>query len=238
MGAFRQKRATCKLVASLLAGAALAVTTGAHADETPITETQIDLNKDVKPPAAEDGTAPAEAPPPPPYKKTVVLDTTLGALGFLGKFGKVAPPAPWMHASLGYEIFRWLMVYGEGELSFSDTSNKQDPPDTRAFAMFGFGGGARLSLRFTERLGVFAQGGLGMMKADVPQNSLAILGFKDAESLGLYFGGRAGVEWYQLDRHLALGLNGGARLANGFARLGGSDSPLAIDGGVDLRYAF
>jgi hypothetical protein len=131
------------------------------------------------------------------------------------------------------------MLYGEGELAFTDTSNKQSPPSTRAFAMFGFGGGARFSIRFTDRFGIYVQGGLGMMKADVPQSALGILGFKDAESLGLYFGTRLGVEWFQIDRHFALGLNGGVRTAQGFAKLGaGTDTPLALDGGVSLRYAF
>jgi hypothetical protein len=240
MGAPRSLRVTREHHAIVLAASALLFTTAsAHAEETPLPDARIDLNKDVKP-APPEGLLPAppEAPPPAPYKKTLVLDASVGALGFLGRFGEVAPPAPWMHAQLGYEIFRWLMIYGEGELAFTDTSHRQSPPNTRAFAMFGFGGGARFTVRFTERVGAFAQAGVGLMKADVPENALGILGFKDAESLGLYLGGRLGVEWYQLDRHLALGLNGGMRTAQGFARVRGSDSPLAIDGGVSLRYAF
>ncbi|MDF2693988.1 MAG: hypothetical protein K0S65_2371 [Labilithrix sp.] len=231
--------------------AALALTgTFAYADEpapatTPAPEaqvpaTQVDLTKDTKAPADGDLTAPPpEAPPPPPYKKTLVLDSSIGAIGFLGEFGKVAPPGPWMHLQLGYELLRWLMLYGEGELAFTDTSNRQDPPKTRVFALFGFGGGARFTIRFTDRFGIYAQGGLGMMKADVPTNALGILGFRDAESLGVYLGARLGVEWFQLDRHFALGLNAGFRTAQGFAKLGaGTDSPLALDGGLSLRYAF
>lgn len=213
----------------------------AHADEpAEPAATQVDLTKDTKAASTEDLTAPApEAPPPPPYKKTLVIDSSIGALAFLGQFKKIAPPAPWMHIQLGYELFKWFMVYGEGELAFTDTSNKQDPPKTRTFALFGFGGGGRFSIRFTDRFGIYAQGGLGLMKADVPNNSLGILGFRDAETLGLYFGARLGVEWFQIDRHFALGLNGGVRTAQGFAKLGaGTDSPLAVDGGAALRYAF
>ena len=76
------------------------------------------------------------------------------------------------------------------------------------------------------------------MKADVATNAFKILGFEDAESLGLYFGGRLGVEWYQIDRHLALGLNGGVRNPTNFKKTIGSDLPLLWDAGVALRYTF
>ena len=210
------------------------------AETTPPSAAQIDLTKDTTPPAAEELAAPPpEAPPPPPYKKTVVLDSSIGAIGFLGEFGKVAPPGPWMHVQLGYELLKWLMLYGEGELAFTDTSNRQSPPNTRAFPIFGFGAGARFTIRFTDRFGIYAQGGLGMMKADIATRALGNLGFGDAESFGAYLGGRLGVEWFQIDRHFALGLNSGIRLAQGFAKLGaGTDTPLALDGGVSLRYAF
>ena len=144
-----------------------------------------------------------------------------------------------MHVQLGYELLRWLMLYGEGELAFTDTSNRQAAPKTRTFPLFGFGGGARFTIRFTERVGIYAQGGFGMLKADIATNALGILGFRDAESLGVYVGGRLGVEWFQIDRHFALGLNAGIRTAQGFAKLGaGTDTPLMLDGGASLRYAF
>ena len=201
---------------------------------------QIDLEKDTQSAAlADTPTAPAEAPPPPPYKKSVVIDSSLGALVFLGKFGKTAPPGPWLRTQVGYELFKWLMVFGEGELAFSDTSGTQDPPKTRSFPVYGFGGGARFTARFTDRLGVYVQGGLGAMKADIRKRALEIIGFKDAEKLGLFFGGRIGVEWYQLDRHFGLGVTVGMRDATGFKRTGGgSDSPLAFDAGASIRYAF
>ncbi|MCW5835386.1 MAG: hypothetical protein KIS78_23495 [Labilithrix sp.] len=230
--------------AALTAGAALALSSSlALADEAPPTQAeapvsaQVDLTRDTQPAAAEEPGA-AEAPPPAPYKKSLVLDATVGAIGFLGEFRKIAPPGPWMHLQLGYELLKWLMLFGEGELAFTDTSNRQAPPNTRAFPMFGFGGGARFTLRFTDRFGAYAQGSVGMMKADIATNALGILGFREAESLGVYVGGRLGVEWYQIDRHFALGLNAGVRSAQGFAKLGaGTDSPLALDGGASLRCA-
>jgi hypothetical protein len=223
--------------AAFTASLLLASFAGADEPPPPTDAAQVDLTKDTHPVAEGDVVAP-EAPPPAPYKKTLVIDSSVGALGFLGKFGHVAPTAPWLHTQIGYEFFRWLMVYGEGELAFSDTSKQEQQPDTRTFTMFGFGGGARLSVRPTERFGLYLQGGLGALKADIPVNALGILGYKDAESLGLYFGGRLGVEWFQVDRHFAIGANVGLRLAEGFAKSGGGDTPLAIDGGASLRYAF
>lgn len=210
----------------------------AHADEAPVAA-QVDLEKDTKAAPTEDTSGPPpEAPPPPPYKPSFVLDSSIGARAFLGEFGKVAPPGVWLHTQLGYELFKWLMVFGEGDLSFSDTSGEQEPPQTRAFPVFGGGGGLRFSVRFTGRVGIYLQGSAGVMKADIRVNALKTIGFGDAENLGLYAGGRLGFEWFQLDRHLALGLNSGLRLAQGFARTRGGDTPLALDGGVSLRYAF
>ena len=205
----------------------------------PVAAGQIDLDKDIQSSALADTPAPPpEAPPEAPYKKSVVVDASLGALVFLGKFGKTAPPAPLLRVQAGYELFKWLMVFGGGELAFTDTSGSQDPPKTRAFPIFGFGGGARFTARFTDRFGVYLQGELGAMKADIRRRALEIIGFKDAEDLNLYFGGRLGLEWYQLDRHFALGLTGGLRDATGFKRTIGTDTPLAFDAGVAIRYAF
>ena len=49
---------------------------------------------------------------------------------------------------------------------------------------------------------------------------------------------RGGLEWYQLDRHFGLGLTFAFRQARGFEKTTGSDSPLAGDVGLALRYAF
>ena len=201
---------------------------------------QIDLEKDTQSSALADvPVVPAEAPPPLPYKKSLVIDSSIGGFVFLGKFGQTAPPLPWIRTQVGYEVFKWLMVFGEGELGFTDTSGSQAPPKTRAFPIFGFGGGARFTARFTDRFGVYLQGSVGAMKADIRARALEIIGYRDAESLGLYLGGRLGVEWYQLDRHFALGVNAGLRDALGFKRVGGaSDTPLAFDAGASIRYAF
>jgi hypothetical protein len=221
-------------------GLALAPGVAAAQDQPPPpTPAQIDLTKDGQGPAIEAMEPPPEAPPPPPYKKTFVLDSSVGALAFLGKFGKVAPPGPWLHTQLGYEALDWLMVLAEGDLAFSDTSGSQDPPKTRAFPVVGFGAGARFTIRFTPRFGIYLQGTIGATKVDIAHNALALIGFRDAETFGLYAGARLGIEWYQIDRHFALGLTSAIRDAQGFTKIGGSgDTPLVLDVGASLRYAF
>ena len=207
----------------------------AHADEE-ISAEQVQL--EAKAPKVPEE-APLEAPPPPPHKKGFVLDGAIGMLGFAGQFRKAAPPAPWLHIDFGYEPFKWFLVFVEGELAFTDTSNLPDVTRQRAFPIFGFGAGGRFQLHVSTRVSLFAQGQLGFMKADIANNALAIVGFKGAESLGAYFGGRVGVEWAQIDRHLALALHAGLRDATGFAKDGPvKDTPLMWDGALALRYTF
>jgi hypothetical protein len=209
------------------------------ADESPAVNVNANALANGPSATAAPATSPDDAPPPPPYAKGVVVDASIGAMGFLGQFRKLSPPGPWFHAQLGYELFNWLMVYGEGELAFTDTSNLDNPPNVRSFDMFGFGGGARLTWRITDRVGIYGQPGIGMLKADTAKNTLGLHGFGDAEDLNLWLGFRAGFEWYQIDRHVALGFNTGIRFATGFEKVGaGGDTPLVLDGGVSLRYAF
>ena len=181
----------------------------------------------------------AEAPPPRPRKKGLVLESTLGVLGFVGQFRRVAPPASWLHAQLGYEVASWLMLFGEGELAFTDTGQSQDESHTLAFPLFGFGGGARATLHASPRFALFGQGQIDALAADVPHNALSILGFRNAESLAPSFGVRLGVEWYQIDRHLALSAQVGARDASGFAKVAAAtDAPIMWDAAIGLRYTF
>jgi hypothetical protein len=186
--------------------------------------------------------APAEVPPERPRHKGIVVETTLGMLAFAGQFRHVSPPGPWLHGQVGYEIFNWLMVFGESELSLTDTSEAQTESQSIGVPIFGFGGGVRGTLHVTDRFALFLQGDLGEMEAMVPQGSLADLGFANAENFNLYFGGRVGVEWYQIDRHMALVAQGGVRDAQGFAKsqpfVPANDTPLMWDAAFGLRYTF
>jgi hypothetical protein len=180
-----------------------------------------------------------EAPPVRPRHKGIVLASNLGILGFTGQFRHVAPPAYWLDAQLGFEVLRWLMVFGEAELAFTDTSESQDESHTIAVPMWGFGGGARGRLHATERVAFFLQGEVGLLTSIVPRGALTVLGFRDAESPNPQFGTRIGVEWYQVNRHFALTANLGGRIAQGFSRvLPAGDTPLLWDTSVGVRYTF
>lgn len=207
--------------------------------EAPITANQVHLESDTSTaPTTTIPEAPPEAPPPLPRHKGFVTEGGLGGMGFFGQFRHVAPTAPWLHLQFGYEFFRWLMVFAEGELGYTDTSEAQDPTHSFAFAIYGFGAGLRGTVHLSDRVALFAQGSLDAMKADVPRGALQLLGYKNAESLSAAFGGRLGVEWYQMDRHLALGLAIGARDATGFAKVGKSDAGLMADASALIRYTF
>jgi hypothetical protein len=131
------------------------------------------------------------------------------------------------------------MLFGEGELAFTDTSEAQDPSHVAAFSIWAIGGGGRSTIHATDRVAFFGQLSVDAMAANVPHDTLAVLGYHTAESVNTSLGARAGVEWYQFDRHLALALQVGARDAQGFQKaVGGSDFPLMWDAGVGFRYTF
>lgn len=212
----------------------------AHAeDATKLRAENVHLEDD-KDGATTIAEAPLDAPPPAPRKKNgFILDATLGALGAIGALKDVAPVAPHFRLLFGYEPFSWLLVFVEGELAFTSTANAQDPPYTRAFPIWGFGAGVRGTIPLGDRLGLYVEPAFGAMTADVAKNALYILGFRNAEHLAPFFGGRLGVEWYQLDRHFALGVAGGARLATGFSRVGlNADTPALWEAQATLRYHF
>ncbi len=179
-----------------------------------------------------------EPPPPQPRYRGLVLTSTVGVLGFAGRFRHVAPPAYWLQSQLGIEI-GWLMIFGDAEVALTDTSESLDESQSMAFALWGFAGGARATVHATDRVAFYGQLEVGALTADVPHHALVILGFHQAETLHPTYGGRLGVEWYQVDRHLALFVALGGRLAEGLARsVGPSDVPLLWDAGAGVRYTF
>ncbi len=184
-------------------------------------------------------TPPPEAPPPRPRKKGLVLESTMGAMGFAGHFGQIVQPALFMHLQLGYELLKWLMVFGEGELAFTDTTKGEGEANSISFPIWGFGGGLRATIHPTERFAFFLQGDITGLTAYVPHDALTVLGYHDAEALNPAYGGRLGLEWYMVDRHMALTAQGGVRDATGFAELiGPTDLPLVWDAAVGFRYTF
>jgi hypothetical protein len=206
---------------------------------TPDTPIDVSTTPEAESPPTQAGAvAFAEAPPPRPRRKGLVLATSVGALGFAGQFGHIAPPAYWMQAQLGYEVTDWLMFFGEGEIAFTGTSEAQDESQAFQFPIWGFGGGARATVHASPRVAFFGQAQIDGLTAAVPHDALTILGFRNAESLNASFGARIGIEWYQVDRHLALCVEGGARDATGFAKVTANDFPLMWDSAFAVRYVF
>src|SRR3954447_10823794 len=154
-----------------------------------------------------------EVPPPPPRKSGLVVEGSLGAMGFMGKLNTVSPVASTFHLQVGFEPFRWLMVFGEGDLSF--TSTRYSPP-SRGYSIYAFGGGGRLTAGLSDRVGVYGQFDFGLTTTS--SNVLHSYGFYDAENLNGYYGATGGLEWYQIDPHYALALFGGVRNTQGFVR--------------------
>jgi hypothetical protein len=241
----RRRLALCGITTGLVVSAAAA----AQEPATPADALPADVHIEIapQPPAPTVTDAPsdvgpeglAEAPPPRPRRQGLVLESTLGVLGFAGQFRHVAPPAYWLHAQLGYEVRNWLMLFGEAELAFTETSESQDESHTKGLPLWGIGGGARATLHPTARVGLFVQGEIDGLEANVPHNALAVLGFRNAESFAPSFGARVGAQWYQLDRHLALTAQVGARDALGFAKVAStSDTPIMWDGALGVSYTF
>jgi hypothetical protein len=205
-------------------------------------EPQLDISPETleaRPPPAPATDSATEGPPERPRRPGIVLGSTLGVLGFAGNFRHVAPPAYWLHGQLGYEVTRGVLLYVGGDLAWTDTSESQAEANALAVVMWGFGGGVRGTVYFNERIAGYAEAEVGALTADVKHDELTVLGFRNAENVNPAAGGRLGIEWYQMDRHLALYVAGGARYAEGFARVvGPSDFPLVWDAGLGVRYTF
>ena len=178
-----------------------------------------------------------EAPPAPPRKHGFTIETGVGALTHLGPLAHVSPTAPWFHLQIGYEPFRWLMIFAEGDLTFSNTSYAAQPPPTRTYRLYGFGPGLRFSLPFGERFGGYLEGSGGL--ARVSDDLLAIYGYTEATHLKPYFGGRLGLEWFAPNPHLAVALSfGGRSYQQGLSRERSNEAAIALLGNIGIRYTF
>ena len=229
------------LSGGITAVALLVAAPSARAEEAPQlpSDAQIDIAAQPAEGKVHEATNPDEPPPLRPHNRGLVLESSLGVLGFVGQFRHVVPPAYWLHGLLGYEVNGWFMLLGEAELAYTDTRESVDESHVNAFPIWGFGGGARATFHASERVALFVQAAVDALAADVPHGALAVYGYRTAESLNPAYGTRLGLEWYQLDRHMALSLQAGVRYANGFAKfLASSDVPVLWDAAACLRYTF
>jgi len=177
-----------------------------------------------------------EAPPPPPRRHGFVVESTVGLLGHVGPMKNISPTTPQFRLKVGYEILSWLFFFGEADVAFGSTSYAHPPPPPRTYALYSFGGGVRLTIAPTDVIGFYLEGGLGAAQAS--EDVLQIYGFNHADELNAYAGAELGIDWYQLNPHMALALHGGVRTYAGFDRERDTASPLAWLSGLSLRYTF
>ena len=223
----------------------LCVSSAAHAADPPpqerqLTPEEIDawLESRAMPKSQSDRTGGDEdVPPPPPRKHGFVLESSVGVLGHVGHLKNISPSAPWFGLRFGYEPLRWLMVFAETDLAVASTSYSHPPPPPRSYAFWNFGAGVRVTIKPTDRFGVYLQGSIGGGR--VTEDVLEIYGYPHAEELGLYQSAELGLEWYQINPHLALGVHGGVRNYPSTLKRDRDDQPpLAWLSGVTLRYTF
>lgn len=179
-----------------------------------------------------------EAPLPAPRAHGLVVESGVGFVSHVGSLKHITPTAPWFQVRVGYEIFSFMMPFVEGDIAFATTSYATEPPPPRSYFHYGAGAGLRFTVPIGDLIGILAQGSLGFAQVS-EQNVLSIYGFPDADEPNLYVGAELGVEWYQVNPHLALAAHGGIRsYGAGLTRDRGTDPPLAVVGSADLRYAF
>src|SRR5262249_27483522 len=137
----------------------------------------------------------------------------------------------------GYEPTKFIQVFAEADLVFSNTSYAKPPPEPRAYALYGGGGGLRGTLILSDSFALYGQGSLGM--ARVNDDVLFIYGYNDADRWHFYYGAELGLEWYQVNPHMSLALHGGVRdYSEGLGRSRSGGSEIAWMSGVSIRYVF
>lgn len=176
-----------------------------------------------------------EAPPLPPRHHGLVIEGSVGALGHLGDMKHISPTAPWFRLQVGYEVFDWLMVFGQGDVAIANTGYAHRPPDKRGYALFGFGVGPRFSWQPSRSFGIYLQGEGGLASAN--EDVLSTYGYRNAAQLRPYVGGNVGLEWFQINPHYALAAYGGVRdYIQNFERTYGANPPIVWVSGLALRY--
>jgi hypothetical protein len=226
----------------LLLGPAVASAAEAESKERQLTPEEIDawLDSRAMPKSQGDtgGSGDDEAsPPPPPRKRGFVLESSIGVMGQLGHLKNISPTAPWFGVRFGYEPLRWLMAFAESDLFVASTSYARQPPPPRSYVFWSFGAGLRVTIKPTDRVGVYVQGSVGAGRAT--EDVLELYGYQHAEELGLYESAELGLEWYQINPHLALALHGGVRdYPRTLKRDRDGQPPLTWLSGVGLRYTF
>jgi len=176
-----------------------------------------------------------EPPPPPPWHPGPDVDGTLGVYAPFGRLKRVTAPGEWMRVTAGYEITSWLGLFGAFDAAFLATNRANPPPGERGYVLWGFGGGARLSLPIGTRWRIPLRVEVGAHKAE-DNGVLATYGFPNAKSFGLSYGAMLGVEWRATSRHFGIAVEFGLRNDSSLKDVNATSAPLAMLGGLLVRY--
>jgi hypothetical protein len=208
--------------------------------ERPLTTNEIEawLEQPSGAPATDEATpGPEEAPPSPPRSHGITLESGIGAMSHIGPLSNITPTSPWFHLKAGVEPWRWLLLFAETDLAFSSTGYAHPPPPSRTYRMYGFGGGLRGTLGFSERFGGYLEASAGIAQAS--NDVLEVYGYLHATEWSPYFGGQLGLDCYPMNPHLAVSLHGGVRSYQaGLRRERSTEPSLLALGGLALRYTF
>ncbi|MCB9595703.1 MAG: hypothetical protein H6719_23475 [Sandaracinaceae bacterium] len=169
------------------------------------------------------------------YAHGFFVEATIGALGFVGGIGDLTNVGPWATIGIGFEIFDFLHLLLQAEGSMHNT-NAPPPPAATAFEILGGGASLRLQGNFTEAFAMWIAGQFAVMIATT--DILELYGFQDSTTIGISYGGEAGIDWHFRARHHSIGILGGVRHFPSLERTGGSSPALGIHGSAYLRYVF
>ena len=168
------------------------------------------------------------------YAHGFFVEAFIGGRGFYNGVGQLSQPGLWTSVGFGLEIFRWLLVKVAAEGSFHGT-DAPPPPGPTAFEIIGATAEVRVQANFTPRFAMWVggEGGIVYATGDV----LRMYGLQDSNTIGLTYGGTAGIDWHQSNRHHSIGVMGGARLYPSLVGIDGGQV-LGIHGAFYVRYVF
>lgn len=148
-----------------------------------------------------------EQPPPPfpdpaKFSRGLFAEGDIGAVVFLGKMGHYADPGADFAVRVGYDVLRWLAVYGKlGGATFG--SSAPPPYDQQVQQLFAYTAEARAQLQL-RRWGLWASGGVGM--AHLTNNLLELVGVTGGHRFTAAVGAGVGVDFHTLNRHFSVGV--------------------------------
>jgi hypothetical protein len=153
----------------------------------------------------------------------------LGAVSFLPPDSDHAAVGPGMELRIGRDLFSWVSIGAYVAMS-SHEATVPAPPEGEWFQLYRFGGDMRIGF-LANRIGVFAEGGLGgsLMSSNILEKVMTI---DPGERFSITFHAGGGFEYQLENRHYAIGAALDAFLAPQF------DNIRAIDTRLYLRYTY